>query len=194
MSRLTLKELQAIYWRQLMLLLGCNTDDKKQQDLVRLAYQEDSQPFHDYHRNICYYYVQAADDPINRQSDTRYNPIDDTKTQQINSYNRVITLDIILYGPDAYDRAVLLRMDLLESTLNWDLAAKGLYIIPDIAEPQQMWEPYNNKYWPRVDMQVRYNNLVTDERHEVYYLTAADITVVSEQQGRAVNIDTKEGE
>ena len=44
MSRLTLKELQTIYWRQLMLLLGCNPDDKKQQDLVRLSYQDNSQP------------------------------------------------------------------------------------------------------------------------------------------------------
>lgn len=192
MSRLTLKELQDIYWRQLMILLGCNPDDKKQQDLVRLAYQDNSQPFHDYHRNICYFYVQAADDPINRQIDTQYNPIDDTKTGQINSYNRVITLDIILYGPDAYDRAVLLRMDLLEPTLNWDLAAKGLHIIPDIAEPQQIWEPYNNKYWPRVDMQVRYNNLVTDERHTVNYLSSADINVVSEQTERLIEV--KEGE
>lgn len=192
MSRLTLKELQAIYWRQLMILLGHDPDDADQQDFVRLAYQEDSQPFHAYRRNVCYYYVQAADDLINRQMDTRYSPIDDTKTQQISSYNRVITLDIILYGPDAYDQAVLLRMDLLEPTLNWDLAAKGLYIIPDIAEPQPIWELYNNKYWPRVDMQVRYNNLVTDERHTVNYLSSADITVVSEQQERLIEV--KEGE
>lgn len=190
--RLTLKELQDIYWRQLMILLGHDPDIKKQQDQVRLAYQEDSQPFHDYKRNVCYFYVQAADDPINRQIDTIYNPIDDTKTQQVSSYNRVITLDIILYGPDAYDQAVLLRMDLLEPTQNWDLAAKGLYIIPDIAEPQQMWEPYNNKWWPRVDMQVRYNNLVTDERHTVNYLSSADIAVVSEQTERTIEV--KEGE
>lgn len=190
--RLTLKELQDIYWRQLMILLGHDPDIKKQQDQVRLAYQEDSQPFHDYKRNVCYFYVQAADDPINRQIDTIYNPIDDTKTQQVSSYNRVITLDIILYGPDAYDQAVLLRMDFLEPTQNWYLAAKGLYIIPDIAEPQQMWEPYNNKWWPRVDMQVRYNNLVTDERHTVNYLSSADIAVVSEQTERTIEV--KEGE
>lgn len=192
MSRLTLKELQKIYWRQLMILLGHNPEDDRQQDLVRLSYQDESQPFHDYCRNICYFYVQAADDPINRQIDTQYNPIDETKTQQVSSYNRVITLDVILYGPDAYDQAVLLRMDLVEPTLNWDLAAKGLYIIPDIAEPQQMWEPYNNKWWPRVDMQVRYNNLVTDERHTVNYLSSADIAVVSEQQERLIEV--KEGE
>lgn len=190
--RLTLKELQDIYLRQLMVLLGHNPDDEEQQEMVRLAYQEDSTPFHEYDRNICYYYIQAADDPINRQIDTTYSPIDDTKTQQINSYNRVITLDIILYGPDAYDQAVLLRMDLLEPTQNWDLAAKGLHIIPDIAEPQQMWEPYNNKWWPRVDMQVRYNNLVTDERHTVNYLSSADITVVSEQMEQTIEV--KEGE
>lgn len=190
--RLTLKELQDIYWRQLMILLGHDPDSKKQQDQVRLAYQEDSQPFHDYRRNVCYFSVQAADDPINRQIDTTYSPIDDTKTQQINSYNRVITLDIILYGPDAYDQAVLLRMDLLEPTQNWDLAAKGLHIIPDIAEPQQVWESYNNKWWPRVDMQVRYNNLVTDERHTVNYLSSADIAVVSEQTERVIEV--KEGE
>lgn len=190
--RLTLKELQDIYFRQLMILLGHNPDDEDQQERVRLAYQEDSTPFHDYRSNVCYYYIQAADDPVNRQIDTRYHPVDETKTQQVSSYNRVIALDITLYGPDAYDRAVLLRMDLLEPTLNWDLAAKGLYVIPDIAEPQQMWEPYNNKWWPRVDMQVRYNNLVTDERHTVNYLSSADITVVSEQTERVIKV--KEGE
>ena len=83
-------------------------------------------------------------------------------------------------------------MDLLEPTQNWDLAAKGLHIIPDIAEPQQVWESYNNKWWPRVDMQVRYNNLVTDERHTVNYLSSADIAVVSEQTERVIEV--KEGE
>lgn len=130
MSRLTLKELQAIFWRQLMILLGHNPDDKKQQDMVRLAYQDESQPFHDYRRNICYYYVQAADDPINRQIDTRYNPIDETKTQQISSYNRVITLDIILYGPDAYDRAVLLPDGLIRADIELELSRQGFTHYP----------------------------------------------------------------
>lgn len=123
---------------------------------------------------------------------TAISAITTSRQQMILSYNRVIVLDITLYGPDAYDQAVLLRMDLLEPTLNWDLAAKGLYVIPDIAEPEPMWEPYNNRWWSRVDMQVRYNNLVTDERHTVNYLSSADINVVSEQTERTIEV--KEGE
>ena len=186
MNLLTLKECHKIFGQQLINLLGCNPDG------VRKDNQQESGPFHKIEENVCYYYVRSVDDPTNRQIDTRYNALDETKAQQINSYNRVMELNITMYGDDAYDKAVLLRMVLLEPTRNWDLATKGLYIIPEVAEPFAIWEHYNNRWWPRVDMQVRYNNLVTDDRHEVHYLTAADITVVSEQQEHSIEV--KEGE
>lgn len=183
---MTLEECSKLFGRHLINLLGCNPNG------VRKDYQQESGPFHKIEENACYYYVQPADESVNRQIDTRYNPLDETKAQQINSYNRVLELNITLYGKDAYDKAVMLRLDLLEPTLNWDLAAKGLYVIPDVAEPYALWEPYNNRWWQRVDMQVRYNNLVTDERHTVHYLSSADINVVSEQTERTIEV--KEGE
>lgn len=192
MAALSFKALEDIFQSHLVGLLGYDPGNKATKDLVRYNYQDDSQPFHSFGKNVCYFYLQPVDDGINRQINTHYLPLDDTKAQQINSYTRVLELVINFYGPEAYDKAILLRMDLMEPTRNYALAQQGLYVIPDLAEPFLSWEKYNNLWWSRTDLSVRYNNVVTDERHTVGYLTSADITVVSEQTERLIEV--KEGE
>lgn len=194
MAALSFKALEELFEKHLIQLLGY-LDKEQSQGPVRYFYQEDSQPFHSYGKDMCYFYIQPVDDPINRQLNTYYAPLDETHARQINSYTRVLELVINFYGPGAYDKAVLLRMDLLEPGKNYALAKQGLFVIPDIAEPFLSWESYNNRWWPRTDLSIRYNNTVTDERHKVGYLSGAEIVVVSEEMERLIEVkDNKEGE
>lgn len=179
-------------------LLGYDYQNKSHQDLVRRSYEAskgndaDDQPFHEHNRDICYFFVQPVDDSTNRQIDTVYQAMDQTKAKQINSYNRVIELQINFYGANAYDKAVLLRMDLLEPSKNHLLIQNGLRIINDVADPFPAWERFNNKWWPRVDLSIRFNNTVTDERNTVNYIASAEIIAVTEQEEKKIIV--KDGE
>lgn len=66
--------------------------------------------------------------------------------KQIHSYTRVILLQLTFYGPNAYDNAHLVRMELVSGSRENLLAKNGLHIIPDIAEPNLSWELYQNKW------------------------------------------------
>lgn len=188
MSSISLTELQDLFAEQLSILLDC-----QENDLVRLDYQEDSTPFHETGRDICYYHLQTAAEAISQQIDTRYTPLDEDRARQVQSYTRVLMLTLSFYGPNAYDRAMLLRMDLLNPLCNRELKQKGLFVVPDIAEPYPFWEQYNNKWIQRTDLQVRYNNRVTDEgRHTVGYIKSVPVVVVGGAEERTIEI--KEGE
>lgn len=188
MSRPSLEELQDLFAVQLAAMVDCD-----EEDLIRLDYQMEGQPFHDATRDICYYHLQTAADAISRQIDTRYEGLSDIQARQVQSYTRVLELSLTLYGSNAYDKAVLLRLDLLNPLCNRELKQAGLYVVPDIAEPYPLWEQYNNKWLQRVDLRIRYNNRITDdERHTVGYIQAVPITVVGGAEERRIEI--KEGE
>jgi hypothetical protein len=153
---------------------------------VREAYRADpvgSQLYDD----VCYYYVQAAEDPINRQVERIYRDKGGT-AGIVNRYTRVLELRLIFYGKTGYDKATLLRLDLLEPERNAKLFANGVRVVTDIGEPRLIWEEYRGQWLPRTDMSARFNQEVTDERREAAYLSGAEIVVVAEQEERTVEI------
>jgi hypothetical protein len=170
-----LEQLNDVFQAELKKQLG-ETDDSK----VRRAYQRGRQPFQEWGENICYFFVQPVDDLINRQTDKVYKG-----GQLVSRYTRVIGLSLVLYGPAAYDRACRLRLRLSRSSE--ELAALDLRVIPDIAEPLQVWEEYRGEWWPRVDMALRYNNSVTDEE-TVPELTGSRIVLLTEAEEREVDL------
>lgn len=195
MTHLNLKELRDICKKYLQQVLG---DEKGK--IVRLNYptadhetgQKSGQPF-DARQDICYYTVLPADGASNRQLDTRYEDIDGNQAKQIHSYTRVIGLSLTFYGPNAYDNAFQVRMELLATSRDNLLARNGLHIIPDIAEPLLNWELYQNHWLERVDLQVQFYNRVTDEdRHTVGYIKSVPVIVVGGAEERTIEI--KEGE
>lgn len=193
MAQLSLQELQAIFKTYLQDLLGkaCVRQIYPQADAA--TGRANSQPFQNPLEDVCYYMVLPADNPINRQMDTRYEALNEKGAKQIHSYTRVILLQLTFYGPNAYDNAHLVRMELVSGSRENLLAKNGLHIIPDIAEPNLSWELYQNKWLMRADLAAQFNNRVSDEgRHTAGYIQAAPIIVVGGAEDRV--IESKEGE
>lgn len=193
MAQLSLKELQDMFKAYLQDLLG--------KDGVRQTYPQadattgrgNSQPFQNPAEDICYYTVLPADNAINRQMDTRYEALGENAAKQIHSYTRVFLLQLTFYGPNAYDNACKVRMELISGGRDNLLAKRGLHIVPDIAEPNLTWELYQNRWLMRSDLAAQFNNRVTDEgRNTVGYIQAVPITVIGTAEERVIEI--KEGE
>ncbi len=193
MAQLSLAGLQDIFKAYLQDLLG--------KECVRQTYPQadsatgraNSQPFQNPTEDVCYYLVLPADNPINRQMDTRYEALSEKTANRIHSYTRVILLQLTFYGPNAYDNACMVRMELIGGGRENLLAKNGLHIVPDIAEPNLIWELYQNKWLMRSDLTAQFNNRVTDEgRHTVGYIQAVPITVVGGAEERVIEIE--EGE
>lgn len=156
-------------------------------DMVRESYQPNSQPFQNAKQDVCYFTVLPADDAINRQMDIRYDAFHEEEAKKVCSYTRVIALMLSFYGPNAYENAVNLRMEVVSGSRDNLLAVNGLHLILDIAEPLLTYELYQNQWIPRVDLSMKFNNRVTDDSQTVAYIKSASIQVVEEKQERILN-------
>lgn len=185
MAYLKLEELQNMIKNYLQQVL-----EDKTGDMVRMAYSAAVQPFQAIDRNVCYLTIQPADHNINRQIDTRYEDMDGCQAREINSYTRVIGVSLVFYGPDAYDNAILVRMELLSGSRDNLLAKNGLHIVPDVSEPLLTRELYQNHWIMRADLTVQFNNRVVNEKKTaVNYIQSASITVIGDADERTIKIE-----
>jgi hypothetical protein len=175
---LSMTEIRALFQVQLAELLGWPVDR------VRTIYLREPVGL-DVYNDVCYYWVQPTDEPINRQMDKTYRE-EGNKARIIRSYTRVVELRLIFYGENGYSKAMFLRLDLLSPELNRRLFEAGLRVVTDIAEPRAVWEEYRGQWLPRTDMMVRFNQKVDDERQEAEYLQGAQIVAINEQEERTV--------
>ena len=183
MSIMPLSEVKAALRQQLTSLLDLPETH------IRENYPGDSSPFAKKGENTLYYYVTPTDEPINRQIDTVRTAGSGTNLRQTVSYNRVLQIYLTVYGPDSYDILTNLRLKLLSGAAGQNpLRAAGLYLVPDVAEPNLLWEIYQNQWYQRSDLQFRCNQLATLET-EIPSVEVADIVLMTEQTER--NIDSK---
>jgi hypothetical protein len=156
---------------------------------IRENYPADSSPFAKKDETTLYYYVAPADDPINRQIDTVRQAGSNNSLRQTVSYNRVLQMYLTAYGPDGYDLLTDLRLKLMAGAGGQSpLRTAGLYIIPEIAEPNILWEPYQNQWFQRSDLQFKCNQLATIETG-IPYVEVADIVLMTEQQTRNIDLE-----
>lgn len=188
MTSLSMKGLEDLLWRHITILLGYDPELEQNQSKVRRSFPKESGPYLELDEDICFFYIKPVDDAINRQMDTYYTEIDQAKARQINVYHRVLELQLTLYGPNSLDNATYLRMDLIEPTKNEELTNNNVCVIPSIQEPNRGWEFWNNHWWPRVDLNVRFNQLVCNDRNEVNYIDSVEIVVETEKDEREVTV------
>ena len=183
MSIMPLSDVKAALRQQLLQMTELAADH------IRENYPGDSSPFAKKSENTLYYYVTPTDEPINRQIDTVRTAGSSNNLRQTVSYNRVLQIYLTVYGPDSYDILTNLRLKLLQKASGQNpIRAAGLYLVPDVAEPNLLWEIYQNQWYQRSDLQFRCNQLATLET-TIPSVEVADIVIMTEQTER--NIDSK---
>jgi hypothetical protein len=141
---------------------------------VRISWPADGAPAWKKTENVTFIKVLPDNDDYNKMRDMEYEPIvgDNVNVNQAMSYTRIIRIMWTFYGPNSEDNSQTIRDQLFYQSIHDTLANNNLYMIMDIDEPIRAPELYLNQWWERVDMSIRFNELVTRNTTVPYILTA----------------------
>lgn len=149
---------------------------------VRTAWPADGAPAWGITEDIAFLRVYEVDSAYNRQREVKYLPYDNDKQVQETTYTRVVQVDFVLYGPNAFDNAAALRDKVYYQDFHDILALQNLYLVTDIAAPRKAPENHNGQWWRRVDLSMQFNELVARNVLEPY-IHSAEITVYGDNNG-----------
>ena len=162
---LKLKEIEDIFQALTVTILGTNAD-------VRISWPTEGAPRFGITDDVAYIRIVELDNQYNRLREIKNIPnmigspleVDPDNIIQQTSYTRVISVHWILYGPNSFDNAQMIRDNLFyEYPIRDSLANQNIYMIPDIVSPRRIPELLSDEWWERVDMEVSFNELVIKE-------------------------------
>lgn len=176
-----LKDLEELFWRVTMLILGFNPDSKDEKEIskVRISWPTDGAPSWGIDEDICFISITQRDDLINRQRNIRYKEVGE-RLKRVTEYTKVVNCKYILYGPNSYDNAELIQHLLFLPEYKELLNENYLYLIPDIAAPIRFPELYGSRWWERSDFEVNFNLYVRREQI-VEHIEDIEITFVNKK-------------
>jgi len=160
------KDIEDLFQSLTTRMLGLATKDINlkpiNQDRVRVSWPTGGAPAWKITEDIVFLRVNNADAPITRQRETEYayNNLDVHNAKRTTSYTRVRTVNFILYGPNSFDNADVIRNGLYLPEYREELAKKNLFMILDVPMPIRFPELFNGQWWERTDFTVSFNELV----------------------------------
>jgi len=157
----TLSEFENFIQTLIVSLLGWDITDPVKTNDVRIAWEEGGQPAASITDNVVYVECFEVDTPYNRlreETDTwEISPDEFTKET---SYTRQMQVNLILYGPDSFDNAQTIRDNIFYPDHQLTLQQNHIYLVHDIPSPKRVPEYFQGLWWKRVDMSLRFNELV----------------------------------
>ena len=132
---------------------------------VRISWPTTGAPSWKITDDVSFIKVAEQDDNYNRLRESKYENITGD-TENIASetwYTRVIGLDLVLYGPNSWANAMLIRDSIYKYESQTTLKDSNLHLIPDISSPVRFPELFSSQWWERVDLSMRFNELVIRE-------------------------------
>jgi hypothetical protein len=157
----TLSEFENFIQTLIVSLLGWDITDPVKTNDVRIAWEEGGQPAASITDNVVYVECFEVDTPYNRlreETDTwEISPDEFTKET---SYTRQMQVNLILYGSDSFDNAQTIRDNIFYPNNQLTLQQNHIYLVHDIPSPKRVPEYFQSLWWKRVDMSLRFNELV----------------------------------
>lgn len=160
---LTISQLNSIFWNITVQMLGLDINNPATNSAVRISWPIDGAPAWQITDNVTFIKVLLDDDEYNRIRDVEYIniPNDTNNITQATSYTKVLRIMWTFYGPDSEDRSQTIRDQLFYQDIHDTLSLNDIYMITDVVEPVRAPEFYDTRWWERVDMFVRFNELIT---------------------------------
>lgn len=152
------------------------------QNLIRYAYETNSQPFQQLTDGCSYVWVNYKEDEVNSIVD-----IDGTYIEEQDNFNfvysqlRVLSVHWIFYGESAQDNAYMFRQRLYSNKAKEFLSQYNIALILDVPEVVLLYEQVNNQWWPRVEVEVDYY-ITTEFDEDVDRLVAAEVYLETEKK------------
>ncbi|WP_303229420.1 hypothetical protein [uncultured Dialister sp.] len=182
MKSLTRREIMAAFYRATMTALGLDPDKEygKTKPPVRLTYPTHGAPDWTVKDDVVFLtYTDVSGDDTSQPVHEKW--IDEeTKLIRRHFTNRVIQIGFTAYGPNGYDNLLKIRHAFYDGSPV--LRAADLMLIPSPETPQYVPENYQNMWWDRTDMSLRFNNTMWwDET--VSIIQRVDITIKDNPKG-----------
>jgi hypothetical protein len=179
----TLKQIEIIFQKMVMdmlgLLEGSPIDYSIPAYFVRVAWPTEGAPAWKITEDIVFLRVVEEDHPVNRERDVENTRIDDVTLNEKTSYTRIISLAMVFYGPNSFDKAQLVRDGVFKDTYRLSLAQDKIYPIPDIIAPKRFPEAFQGRWWERTDLEIRFNEGVK-KNQEISVIESAEIVLNNE--------------
>ena len=156
---LTLTALQTLFQTLTMQMLGLDPAVKSSAYKVRIAWPTGGAPAWKITDDVVSIQCQEVDDEYNRQHDVVVSTAVDVATVK-RGRTRVNGVTWVFRGPNSYDNAQLVKDAIFYDEHKLTLAKSNVYLIPDVAAPRRIPEPFQGQWWERVDLSMRFNELV----------------------------------
>lgn len=161
---LTLTQIENIFQDMTTRILGYDPSVAANGDRVRISYQPEGAPGWKRTDDIVFIRVGLVPDLVAQQRDISYSPISQQQSNRKVTYTRVLSVQWILYGPNSFDKADVIRNGLYLPSYRDTLKANNLFMVLDSVQvPTRMPELLNSQWWERVDFSANFNESVTRE-------------------------------
>ena len=161
----TLRELKTAFYRATMMALGHDPDAvyKNTKPPVRITYSPLGNPDWTMEEDVVFVTImEASGDDVSQPVHELWK--DDGEDLLREHYaTRVLQVIFTAYGPNGYDHLVQLRHTLLDGSSV--LRSANIFIIPDSDTPQCVPEFFNNMWFERTDLTLRFNNQLLFEEN-----------------------------
>ncbi|SFU71103.1 phage neck terminator protein [Alicyclobacillus macrosporangiidus] len=144
---------------------------------VRIGWPMDGAPAWHITDDVCFVLVTYVDNPITRQIERSYSPLDPDNANMAHSYIDSVRVSWTLYGPNAFERADIIRAALFQPSTTDTLAANNLGLVTDVPMPIRVPELFNGQWWSRATLYADFNQLVIRQT-SVPYITGSDVRIV----------------
>jgi len=146
---------------------------------VRVAWPIYGAPAWKVSEDVVFIHVTEEDEPINRQREVVYTDSGLYTLDEEISYTRVLSLNLIFYGPTSFHNAQLVRDSVFRETYRRVLSQNKIFLIPDIVAPRRAPEPFQSQWWERTDLDLSFNEKIK-KTDEISIIEIADIIIITD--------------
>ncbi|MCL6442068.1 MAG: hypothetical protein K6T83_01155 [Alicyclobacillus sp.] len=171
---MTMKQLEDFFQSWTSQILG--TSDPS---AVRINWPTDGAPGWKITDDVCFLAISPTDDAYTRQLHIDYSELDEYNANADLAYTATFRVTWTFYGPNAADRADLVRSQLFTPAATSAFVASNLALVTDVAMPYRFPELFNGQWWNRATFNATFNELVIRQSSVPYIQT--------------VNLQTQEG-
>lgn len=135
--------------------LGILSSDPLAYSKVRMSWQTLGQPANSVAEDVVYVRAIEEDNDYNQVRDLSVaNDGDAAKVDLITEYTRAWRVSWVIYGPNSFDHARLIKSAVLQPSqpIHDLLVEASLYAVPDIPAPIRAPENFQGEWWERVDL------------------------------------------
>jgi len=150
---------------------------------VRIAWPTEGAPAFKITDNIVFIQITEDDEPINKQRDVvMSDTFDGTALVQTMTFNRVNKLALTIYGPDSWANAQAIRDQMFYQSVHDLLSVNNIYMVTEIGSPVRFPELFDERWWERVDLSIRFNELITNIL-TIPYVKSEEVIVINADDG-----------